>query len=410
MLKSWRKVRWPLLGALIAALVTAAVAGATHIGPFDLGHTNVTPAGAQSGVSGNANSAVLFGANSNTGASAHGVQGSHTATSGIGAGVRGFTNSTSSNARGVLGQVLSAAPGSQSAGVRGINNGTGANGIGVFGSQAGSGEGVRGQAASGTGVVGLHTATTGTGAGVEGQTSSLASGAAGVRGTAPSGFGAVTAGVQGIITSGAEGYGVWGTADGTSGIGVRGDSATNIGVLGSGGSSSFAGVGVTGIGGSSQSVGVRGTGGFAGVEGDTSSSNGYAGLFHGKTEVRGNLHVGGDIHGREGSSICPKGAANGIAQVDASPTFSSSYVDVPGFNCVVGGTVQAKRNGVGNYTVRFGGNASATFAVGNSTETTNDDFVIVKLVGTGVAGREFQVISFDKDGGMEDGDFVIVAF
>ncbi|MFM2138747.1 MAG: hypothetical protein RJA57_1054, partial [Bacteroidota bacterium] len=69
--------------------------------------------------------------------------------------IEGLTNSTAGNVAAIMGTVTSSSPGSFSTGVRGINNGTGGLGIGVWGSQAGSGWGVYGTAASGVGVHGL---------------------------------------------------------------------------------------------------------------------------------------------------------------------------------------------------------------------------------------------------------------
>jgi hypothetical protein len=147
--------------------VTSALAG-TGIGDvFNLGQVNSVDD--TSTLQGNVPSgAQLFVKNQGAGAGVRGeaaggrgVVGAHTGAAGTNAGVEGDTSSDDNAAVGVLGRILSAAPGMDSAAVRGINPSTQAGRYGVWGSVAGSGFGVFGDAKGGSGVHGE--ATTGTG-------------------------------------------------------------------------------------------------------------------------------------------------------------------------------------------------------------------------------------------------------
>ena len=56
------------------------------------------------------------------------------------------------------------------------------------------------------------------------------------------------------------------------------------------------------------------------------------------------------------------GQIKGIVTITASPTFSSTFTEVPGYNCS-GQTIEARRLSMGRYEIRFNG-SPATEAVG----------------------------------------------
>jgi len=149
-------------------------------------------------------------------------------------------SNTGGSAAGIIGRIISSAPGAFSAGVRGINNGTGGDGIGVYGSQAGGGWGVYGTSVSGLAVYG----SSGSDFGVFGDTATTTNEEAAVRGQALGGTGRTygvygstastdlrTAGVFGQVeaffsgdTVGNPAFGVLGHA--RNGTGVFGESLT----------------------------------------------------------------------------------------------------------------------------------------------------------------------------------------
>ncbi len=200
---------------------------------------------------------------------ASGVHGVHAGTAGTGAGVRGETNSGTYETAGVLGLATVGTAVTDTVGVRGHNNSSTASGMGVWGSHAGSGTGVYGNSATGTGVSGLHVAATGAGAGVQGQTNSGDQGAVGVLGLAAATRPAnPTYGLRGINSSiYSTGAGVWGS-HASDGTGVYGTSQWGNGVHGH-----------------ARMVGVYGTSEVWGVKGESESiavagysTNGY-GLY-----------------------------------------------------------------------------------------------------------------------------------
>ncbi len=337
-----RRLRWPLLAAAVAALLTVSVAGATDNSPLVVGQNNgatvqtalqgsmstpvflitnfSTAAGAYGlAVNGNSNSTpAIGGGNGGSGigfrglsVSGIGALGIHTSSSGADAGAQGQTNSNSGSAAGVRGQVNSTSPGSFSAGVRGINNGTGLNGIGVYGSQDGGGWGVYGTTPSGIGVYG----TSSDGNGVVGGSQI----GRGVYGNSPDGIGVIgNSNARAVIgtlgfTSCAGNYGVGGCsgsdASATGVLGVhQASTGTAAGVEGDTSSTSIAAIGVLGKVSSTSpggfSAGVRGinngTGG-AGIGGwfshpgsgwglySTAGPGGLAGRFVGDVTIFGTL-------------------------------------------------------------------------------------------------------------------------
>jgi Chaperone of endosialidase len=174
-----------LIAAAIAVLAPASAAQAAFL---TLGTTNTSNAptiltGASAGpelkvVNANtSNHAILAQAGGGSGIA---LYGQHTTTAGTGPALRGDSASTAANAFSIYGLLSSTAPGSPSAAVRGQSNSTSATGYGVWGSQAGSGVGVYGTSALGTGLYGRHTAASGSGPGVQGDSaSSLAAGVVG---------------------------------------------------------------------------------------------------------------------------------------------------------------------------------------------------------------------------------------
>jgi hypothetical protein len=60
------------------------------------------------------------------------------------------------------------------------------------------------------------------------------------------------------------------------------------------------------------------------------------------------------------------GQNKGVLTLTASPTFSSTFIPVPGYNCS-GQTIEARRLGMGRYEVRFNGSPSTQALVTPST-------------------------------------------
>jgi hypothetical protein len=249
------------------------------------------------------------------------------------------------SAFGVIGVLTATGPVGNSAAVRGQNNATNQNGYGVWGSHAGSGTGVYGTSAYGTGgsfagrsgVLGTAIGANGdgvigvasngadargvggfssSGIGVYGQ--SLATNASGVRGVANSG--SYASGVSGTSSSGAGvygsssggiGQGVSGYSSATNGNGVIGQANNGAGAHGVYGKSS-SGTGVSGSSTALAGVGVRGEADIGpwavGVYGGSSNGYGVYGLSSGGTGVSGVYGYSSDGTGVEGSS----GATNGI--------------------------------------------------------------------------------------------------
>lgn len=135
----------------------------------------------------------------NPGVSFHAVSNSAAAPA-----IVGENTSTAQYASAILGLISSTSPGGASSAVRGLNSGTGPQGVGMWGSQAGSGWGVFGEAATGYGVygrtagsppgtfsaAGVRGETAGTGIGVLGLTNNGYSGVSGYRVTGVGGLGA----------------------------------------------------------------------------------------------------------------------------------------------------------------------------------------------------------------------------
>jgi hypothetical protein len=217
--------------------------------------------------------------------SGNGVQGLHSATTGLGAGIVGTTSSNSNGtlaagATGVLGVANSSSFGINTAGVRGINNGIGVA-FGVIG--VGGSGGVYGSSASGNGVVGESSSSVISAAG--GSFSSSSPTGRGVFATAPL-------------------YGVFATTVTANGTGVYGESNASTGT----------GYGVHGRCSSPDG---------AGVFGENTSGTGYAGYFEGArnyfsgdvgvgtTTPAAKLEVRGDIRlGSSGQYFAPGGEEN----------------------------------------------------------------------------------------------------
>jgi hypothetical protein len=101
---------------------------------------------------------------------------------------------------------------------------------------------------------------------------------------------------------------------------------------------------------------------------------------------------------------CSAGAVWGFASVDTRDA-GPEFANVPGFNCT-GGAVQLKREGPGDFTLRFVGSATS-FAVVSCTRFSS--CYVVNADGTGTPG-EFDVLIFQQDGTITDnGKFQIVA-
>ncbi|MEW6249899.1 MAG: hypothetical protein AB1716_04575 [Planctomycetota bacterium] len=265
-------------------------------------------------------------------ASGYGVYGHAAATSGSACGVYGKTDGDSSaGVRGVstktVGQnygVQGTSASEEGCGVYGTTTTTVGNGCGVKGVSANqNGYGVYGEATNTTSVWGVYGRAAGpAGVGVEGY-----GGWRGVRGiaTEASSYGVwglgTTAGVYGLGDPNGEygvcgrhdtgtgvcgetvsDTGVWGRAYGNSAdnVGVLGDSlsAVGCGVYGRGSASSGVNYGVKGISESESGHGVYGevrapAGVNYGVYGKVASPNGFAGYFHGKVQVQGELSKSG---------------------------------------------------------------------------------------------------------------------
>ncbi len=332
-------------------------------------------------------------------------------TAGTAPATRAENSSTYENAEALTGVITSTAPGLYSAGVRGINNGIGGSGIGVWGSQNGSGWGVYGSSESGTGVYGYSPngwgvrgeSQSNTGRGVYGLASGtglnyggyfMASGntgrgvygeggPAGVPGGAGyggyfvgngnSGTGVYAEGVTGVAAGGqayggyfsaanADGIGLFGTAEGTSGVGVYGlansASGVNYGVYGTTPSTNGKGVygGATAASGTNYAVfgetfspngyGVYGinqnaTGNAVGVYGQTVSDTGRAVYGYATDGTGVNYGVYGRTFSPAGYGVYAKGKTDDnvaayiesvlqlkpIASAPSSPTAGMIYVN-----------------------------------------------------------------------------------
>jgi hypothetical protein len=254
---------------------------------------------------------------------------------------------TVQNAFGVLGRITAGLPAGQTAGLRGINSGTNANGFGVWGFHQGSGVGVFGETGAGTGVLGKHTASVGTAPGVQGETASTAVGAVGVLGKAPPSAAADSAGIRGV--NGGHGFGIEGIAGPQAdsiAIFGRGTVAPAVkGVTGSPGSSGDNHVpAVMGVNESTGGSGVFGQAngdsgiGVVGEEyGNASSGLGVSGFSSDGTGVRG-FSLGGVGGSFETSS------ANGGNAVEAKTRAS-------GMSGVLGHYAGGGTNGRGVYGV-----------------------------------------------------------
>ena len=142
--------------------------------------------------------------------------------SGIGAGLEGINSSTNANAFGVIGQLTSASPGTNSAAVRGIvTSAASPNGIGVWGSHNGFGIGVYGNSVNNNGVQGFSTNSNG----VFGSSTNNAGGYFDISNTSNSSdaVSAFTVGTgNGVYGSSDQGNGVWGITYSASAAGILG--------------------------------------------------------------------------------------------------------------------------------------------------------------------------------------------
>ena len=130
--------------------------------------------------------------------------------SGTGAGIEGINSSTNANAFGVIGQLTSASPGTNSSAVRGVmTSAASPNGIGVWGSHNGFGIGVYGSSVNNNGVQGFSANSNG----VFGSSDNNASGYFDISNTSNSSDALVanTVGTgNGVYGSSDQGNGVWG--------------------------------------------------------------------------------------------------------------------------------------------------------------------------------------------------------
>ena len=110
-----------------------------------------------------------------------------------------------------------------------------------------------------------------------------------------------------------------------------------------------------------------------------------------------------------GKSACAEGAIKGYAIVNGDTDFPGDYTGEAGripkkFNCT-GGAVEAKRIGIGNYRVRFGG-STAAIAVSNSYGPGSfDEYVSVNQE---AATGEWEVVIHNSGGQPTDHHFTIV--
>jgi hypothetical protein len=372
---TFRKLRWPLLGASAAALVlvtTSALAGSGVGGVFNLGQVNTVDA--QSTLSGNpGGNPLLRVTSSGTGAtiradgtsgiavngfsasgtgqygqstSGIGLRGNHLSTTGTAPGVEGDSASSDPNAIGVFGRLTSATVGSSSAAVYGLNSSTGFNGYGVFGKHNGGGAGVYGTSPSGQGVYG----TSSSGQGVSGGSTS----GWGVYGVSGSGVG-----VYGKSTV----YGVYGTSPSGSGVYAISDSGQGV------------------LGGSTSGTGVWGSSTTGrGVNGQSTNGNGVAG-FHTATT--------GAAAAVEGDTNSKDMGASGVLGSVTSTTPGEGSAGVYGLNTSSGVTnygVYGRENGSYGGGVGVEGSAPSGFGVEGSGVTGINGFSTAGNLGTGVKG------------------------
>jgi hypothetical protein len=352
-------------------------AGTSGTGVYGLSASGV-------GVYGSSNSGFGLRGDSNSG---YGLTGGSTSSIGMRAGstsnmgLVATSASTAANMAAVLGMLTTTTAGASSSAVRGQNNDTTANGIGVYGSQAGSGQGVFGNAPSGTGVAGSSTSGTGvlgssgTGIGVSGTSASTAGGAAAIRGTitstTPGGFsagvygqnngtGSSGIGVYGVHNG--SGYGVYGTTPSGSGVygysssghGLHGDSSTGTGAY----VSSTGGVGLDGH--SSSNTAVQGTSGSgSGVKGTSSSSTGVQGISGSGGGVKGTSNSSTGVQGISGSGIGTRGdSTNNYGVAGVSTSGNGVYGQVSA--AAQAGVVGRQQDASGNFAVFGFGNIAAT--------------------------------------------------
>jgi hypothetical protein len=193
----------------------------------------------------------------------------------------------------------------------------------VSGTNGGTGNGLQGNSADGAGVVGAHNSSTGNNPGVGGQTNSGVAGAAGVSGnanaTSPTGY---TNGVLGYNSAmNGQGAGVWGGHAG-DGVGVSGNA------MGTGNA--------TGVFGQHQAA----TGNGWGVSGSTNSGAG-----------------GGGVMGTANATT-PTSFTNGVSGFNAAT--NSQGAGVTGFHAGDGTGVNGGAAGTGSATGVFGSHNAAT--------------------------------------------------
>jgi hypothetical protein len=282
---------------------------------------SVSPIAGSAGVRGEHNVGTgtgvgVSGVTTSTTAGVAGVAGEHTGTSGAGFGVYGQTFSNSSLAAGVIGR------------------NTAGTGDGVRGETA-TGTGVRGTASgAGTGVIGENTNTVVAGTGVLGTSVSTVVGSAGVRGEQTAASGAVY-GVYGSTNSiNPLSAGVFGVNNTSDGGGVRGESVNGIGVRGI---SSGTGAGLLG-----QHTGTGpGNGLFAS---STSSDLNATGVFGQLSSSSANGA------GVRGTSISPTG--NGILAVNSAVVTTGAALRVEGASRLLGPVMNGfSSSSISNYTI-----------------------------------------------------------
>jgi trimeric autotransporter adhesin len=295
---------------------------------------SVTQTGAGNGI--NASTATTAGSAimGNTTATTGNINGVFGVTaSPTGNGVLGSNNATTGFAVGVTGTTSSAS----GAGVNGFNSATSGAGVGVVGSSASpSGIGVSGTAMAGGGSF-VATATSGVATGVFGQISAPA-------GNAVAGFSLATngtaGGVLGQIASTSDGAtAVFGSSTGTSGV--------TFGVQGS--SNSGTGVGVQGVN--------NGSGGGNGVAGFSNATTGFGdGVYGQSASTSGNGVFGnesatsGFANGVDGQTSSENG--NGVFGINSSTTTG---------NGVSGSTAAANGDGVAGFATATSGNGVGVF-------------------------------------------------
>lgn len=194
----------------------------------------------------------------------------------------------------------------------------------ILGKNTGSGVGVRGESASGFGIIGKSNRT-----GIEGiSTGSVGNGV----------WGDCSADT-GVLGTTSTGNGVFGNATGSGGVGVFGQSSSSYGVEGSSpGGTAVYGHGILGVFG-------QGNNGGSGVYGNSSSGSGVYGQSGSGDGVYGTSSSGTGVHGvGSGFGVVAEGASYGIAAygsvgIYAAPTSGNTIAGLFGGNVQINGNL-----------------------------------------------------------------------